>query len=192
MSNDLSDTFAIIHAEGAQGAVINNASGSRLDFWGNGIVPYVTPYEKNQISIDPSNLDLNVELSATEQEIIPRANSATLVKFDTKTGRSLLFDIRMSTGNPPPMASEVLDEHGQLAGYVAQAGKVFTRGLLKKVISALYGDQIIKTDVHLYIMLHTIKMICNLSSFLFCVYSTLIRKKHEKNLFHTIVFNFTP
>ncbi|MCX1849101.1 fimbria/pilus outer membrane usher protein, partial [Escherichia coli] len=73
LSNDLSDTFAIIHAEGAQGAVINNASGSRLDFWGNGIVPYVTPYEKNQISIDPSNLDLNVELSATEQEIIPRA-----------------------------------------------------------------------------------------------------------------------
>lgn len=69
---------------------------------------------------------MNVELSATEQEIIPRANSATLVKFDTKTGRSLLFDIRMSTGNPP-MASEVLDEHGQLAGYVAQAGKVFTR-----------------------------------------------------------------
>ncbi len=69
-------------------------------FWGNGVVPYVTPYEKNQISIDPSNLDLNVELSATEQEIIPRANSATLVKFDTKTGRSLLFDIRMSTGNP--------------------------------------------------------------------------------------------
>ncbi|WP_170739905.1 fimbria/pilus outer membrane usher protein, partial [Escherichia coli] len=34
LSNDLSDTFAIIHAEGAQGAVINNASGSRLDFWG--------------------------------------------------------------------------------------------------------------------------------------------------------------
>ncbi|MDW3433575.1 fimbria/pilus outer membrane usher protein, partial [Escherichia coli] len=140
LSNDLSDTFAIIHAEGAQGAVINNASGSRLDFWGNGIVPYVTPYEKNQISIDPSNLDLNVELSATEQEIIPRANSATLVKFDTKTGRSLLFDIRMSTGNPPPMASEVLDEHGQLAGYVAQAGKVFTRGLPEKGhLSVVWG-----------------------------------------------------
>ncbi|WP_411368762.1 hypothetical protein, partial [Escherichia coli] len=44
-----------------------------------------------------------------------------LVKFDTKTGRSLLFDIRMSTGNPPPMASEVLDEHGQLAGYHIKA-----------------------------------------------------------------------
>ncbi|MDM3758780.1 fimbria/pilus outer membrane usher protein, partial [Proteus mirabilis] len=98
LSNDLSDTFTIIHAKGAQGAVINNAPGSRLDFWGNGIVPYVTPYEKNQISIDPANLDLNVELSATEQEIIPRANSATLVTFNTQTGRSLLFDIRMPDG----------------------------------------------------------------------------------------------
>ena len=32
LSNDLSDTFTIVHAKGAQGAVINNASGSRLDF----------------------------------------------------------------------------------------------------------------------------------------------------------------
>lgn len=53
LSNDLSDTFAIIHAEGAQGAVINNASGSRLDFWGNGIVPYVTPYEKIKLASIP-------------------------------------------------------------------------------------------------------------------------------------------
>ncbi|MBB6652282.1 fimbria/pilus outer membrane usher protein [Proteus mirabilis] len=132
LSNDLSDTFTIIHAKGAQGAVINNAPGSRLDFWGNGIVPYVTPYEKNQISIDPTNLDLNVELSATEQEIIPRANSATLVTFNTQTGRSLLFDIRMPDGSTPPMASEVLDEHKQLVGYVAQAGRLFTRGLPKQ------------------------------------------------------------
>lgn len=132
LSNDLSDTFTIIHAEGAQGAVINNASGSRLDYWGNGIVPYVTPYEKNRISIDPYNLDLDVELSATEQEIIPRANSSTLVTFNTKTGKGLLFDIRMQDGNIPPMASEVFDKHGQLAGYVAQAGRLFTRGLPEK------------------------------------------------------------
>ncbi|MCN6976852.1 fimbrial biogenesis outer membrane usher protein [Escherichia coli] len=140
LSNDLSDTFTIVHAKGAQGAAINNASGSRLDFWGNGIVPYVAPYEKNQISIDPSDLDLNVELSATEQEIIPRANSATLVTFNTQTGESLLFNIRMPDGNTPPMAAEVLDQDGQLVGYVAQAGSLFTRGLPEKGhLSVVWG-----------------------------------------------------
>lgn len=147
---------------------------------------------KNQISIDPSDLDLNVELSATEQEIIPRANSATLVTFNTQTGESLLFNIRMPDGNTPPMAAEVLDQDGQLVGYVAQAGSLFTRGLPEKVISALYGDLIIKTDVHLHIMSHTIKLMYNLSAFLFSVYRAIIRKKHEKNLLYTIAFNFSP
>lgn len=192
LSNDLSDTFAIIHAEGAQGAVINNASGSRLDFWGNGIVPYVTPYEKNQISIDPSNLDLNVELSATEQEIIPRANSATLVKFDTKTGRSLLFDIRMSTGNPLQWLLKFWMNMDSWPDMSLRPGRYLPGDSLKKVISALYGDQIIKTDVHLYIMLHTIKMICNLSSFLFCVYSTLIRKNMKRIFFIPLFLILLP
>ncbi len=32
-SNDLGDTFTVIHADGAGGAVINNAPGNRLDPW---------------------------------------------------------------------------------------------------------------------------------------------------------------
>lgn len=129
LSNDLSDTFTIIHAKGAQGAIINNAPGSRLDYWGNGIVPYVTPYAKNHISIDPSHLPMNVELSATEQEIIPRANSATLVTFNTQIGHAILFDIKKSNGDTPPMAAEVFDEQEHLVGYVAQGGRFFARGL---------------------------------------------------------------
>lgn len=129
LSNDLSDTFAIIHAEGAGGATINNSPGNRLDSWGNGIVPSVTPYEKNAVSIDPGALPMNVELSATEQEIIPRANSATLVNFTTQSGDAMLFDIRMSDGSVPPMASEAFDSQGKSVGYVVQGGRLFARGL---------------------------------------------------------------
>lgn len=129
MSNDLSDTFAIIHAKGAGGAVINNSPGNRLDPWGNGIVPVVTPYEKNHIGIDPANLPMDVELSATEQEIIPVANSATMVTFTAQTGNSLLFDLMLSDGSAPPMAAEAFDNRGQLVGYVAQGGRLFARGL---------------------------------------------------------------
>ncbi len=69
----------------------------RVTGWtlGNGIVPYVTPYEKNYISIDPTALAADVELSATEREIIARANSTTMVTFTTKTGKAMLFDVKM-------------------------------------------------------------------------------------------------
>ncbi|ECG8572661.1 fimbrial biogenesis outer membrane usher protein [Salmonella enterica subsp. diarizonae] len=140
LSNELSDTFAIIHAEGAGGATINNAPGNRLDSWGNGIVPSVTPYEKNAVSIDPDALPMNVELSATEQEIIPRANSATLVNFTTKSGDAMLFEIRMSDGIVPPMASEALDNQGKSVGYVVQGGRLFARGLKEKgTIKVVWG-----------------------------------------------------
>ncbi|SUI38816.1 outer membrane fimbrial usher protein [Salmonella enterica subsp. enterica serovar Braenderup] len=129
LSNDLSDTFAIIHAKGASNAVIRNYPGARIDYFGNGIVPYVTPYEKNQISIEPSNLPLDVELSSTEQEIIPRANSATLIKINTENGKSSFFDLTMSDGSKPPMASEILDDTGKSVGYVAQGGRAFVRGV---------------------------------------------------------------
>lgn len=141
LSNDLSDTFAIIHAEGAGGATINNSPGNRLDSWGNGIVPSVTPYEKNAVSIDPDALPMNVELSATEQEIIPRANSATLVNFTTQSGEAMLFDIRMSDGSIPPVASEAFDAEGKSVGYVVQGGRLFARGLKDKgIIKVIWGQ----------------------------------------------------
>ncbi|HDC1420835.1 TPA: fimbrial biogenesis outer membrane usher protein [Salmonella enterica] len=129
LSNDLSDTFTIVHAKGAKGATINNAPGNRLDYWGNAIVPYVTPYEKNRISIDPTYLPPDTELSATEQEIIPRVNSATLVTFSTQTGNATLFYVKLSNGDIPPMAAEVFSEQGNSIGYIAQGGKLYTRGL---------------------------------------------------------------
>ncbi|EMW9312559.1 fimbrial biogenesis outer membrane usher protein [Salmonella enterica] len=140
LSNDLSDTFTIIHAEGAGGAVVNSAPGNRLDFWGNGIVPYVTPYEKNAVSIDPDGLPMNVELSATVQEIVPKANSATLVNFTTQTGPAMLFDIRLPDGDIPPMASEAINEKGNSVGWVAQGGRLFARGLAEQgIVKVIWG-----------------------------------------------------
>lgn len=71
---------------------------------------------------------MNVELSATEQEIIPRANSTTLVNFTTQSGEAMLFDIRMPDGSIPPMASEAIDAQGKSVGYVVQGGRLFARG----------------------------------------------------------------
>ncbi|WP_252341777.1 fimbria/pilus outer membrane usher protein [Escherichia coli] len=140
LSNDLSDTFTIIHAKGADGAIINNAPGNRLDWWGNGIVPYVTPYEINRVSIDPTNLPVNVELDATEQEIIPKANSATLVTFSTQAGNTMLFNIKLPGGDIPPMAAEAFNEQGQSVGYVTQGGRLFARGVTDKGrIDVLWG-----------------------------------------------------
>lgn len=129
LSNDLGDTFAIIHAKGATGAKINNSTGAYLDWFGNGIVPYVSPYYRNYVGIDPVKMKEDVEIEATGQEIIPRANSAILVKFNTKSGKVALFDVTLANGDVPPIAAEVFDQNDQHIGYVVQGGRIFVRGI---------------------------------------------------------------
>lgn len=142
LSHDIGDTFAIIHAKGAGGAKINNSNGVYLDRFGNGIVPYVSPYRTNYVGIDPTPVLDRVEVDATGQEIIPRANSAVLVEFKTKSGTVALFDVNLENGEVPPLAAEIFDQHNQHIGYVVQGGRVFVRGIAERgTLKVVWGSR---------------------------------------------------
>lgn len=141
LSNDLGDSFAIVNAKGAVGAKINNGNAARLDWFGNGIVPHTSPYQSNYIGIDPNNIPDDVEIEATGQEIIPRANSAVVVKFATKSGKNVLFDVSLADGSAPPLAAEVLNEQDELVGYVVQGGQIFVKGIPQSGrLRVVWGD----------------------------------------------------
>lgn len=141
LSNTMSDTFAIIHAEGASGAIIENNWGSELDMFGNGIVPYLSPYQLNQVSIDPSNLPLDVDLSSTSKQVIPRANSAVLVEFTTQSGKIVFFDLTLPNQDTPPMAAEAYDQNNSPIGIVVQGGRLYTRDIPNEgTIKVIWGN----------------------------------------------------
>ncbi|HJF73502.1 MAG TPA: fimbrial biogenesis outer membrane usher protein [Gallibacterium anatis] len=131
LSNDLGDNFAIIHAKGAKGALINSSIGNEIDYFGNGIVPYVEPYTINYIGLDGNNLPSSVELAATEQQVIPRANQALLINFATTAGSAVFFEIE-NKEQLPPLGTEVFDQNEKSIGVVAQGGKIYTRGIAEK------------------------------------------------------------
>ncbi len=128
LSNSLGDTFAIVHAKGARGAKVNGSNGNTIDFLGNGIVPYLEPYAVNSVGIDVSEIGDIVELSSTNQAVIPRANSAMLIDFGGKSGRAVFFAITGSS-NLPPLGTEVVDDQGQVVGIAAQGGQIYTRAI---------------------------------------------------------------
>lgn len=146
LSNDLGDSFAIIHAEGAKGALINGSIGNEIDYFGNGIVPYIEPYSVNYVGLDSNNLPDAVELSATEQQVIPRANQAILVDFATTVGSVVFFEIT-GTDTLPPLGTEVFDQNNQSIGVVAQGGKIYTRGIAKNgQLHISWGDKQCQAD----------------------------------------------
>ncbi|PRM15882.1 Outer membrane usher protein HtrE precursor [Haemophilus influenzae] len=137
------DSFAIIHAKGARGALVTaTGSGQRLDYFGNAIVPYTSPYSLNYIGIEPTDAPANIEFNSTEQQIVPRANSINVIDFGAKKNTMVLFNVTAPSGVILPMAAEAKDEKGNVVGYVGQGGVLFANHLTqsKGTLSVAWGS----------------------------------------------------
>ena len=111
------------------GARITNAAGVKIDGNGYAVVPYLTPYSLNTVALDPKGISMDVELKETSRQIAPRAGAVPLIRFATDTGRAALVRAPQADGTPLPFGAVVRDETGKEVGVVAQASKVFARGL---------------------------------------------------------------
>jgi outer membrane usher protein len=147
-SPSLGDTVAIVEANDAAGARLANGAGLRVDPWGHAVVSSLTPFARNQITIDPQGLPLNVELKSTMQMVAPTAGAILKVKFETEnTGRTVIIEATRADGEPLPFGAEVRDASGVTVGTVAQGGRILARGLkadngaLTIVLDAANGQQ---------------------------------------------------
>ncbi len=126
----LGETVALIEAKDAGGARITNSSGAALDSSGFGIVPYLSPYSRNRIELDPEGLSSDLELKTTSIESVPVAGSIVKIKFDTSKQNTVIINGHFADGKPLPFGAEVLNNTTQsLVGYVGQAGSIFARGV---------------------------------------------------------------
>jgi outer membrane usher protein len=129
LSQSVSDTFAIVEAKNAEGARINNSPGVKVDSRGYAVVPYLTPFSMNEVSIDPKGLSTDVELKETSQHVAPLAGAVPLLVFKTAYGRSAVIRARQAGDIPVPFGASVLDMDGKELGLIGQAGKLLARGL---------------------------------------------------------------
>lgn len=122
----LSETMALVEAEGAGGATVSN-NGIRLDDSGHALVTGLMPYRSNDVSLDPKGSSRNVELETTSQKVAPRYGAIVRMSYPTRNGTPTLFRIRHAEGEPIPVGAEVLDEHGRWLTLVGQGGRIFLR-----------------------------------------------------------------
>ncbi len=122
------DGFALIQADGAQGARIGYGSDVRIGRNGYALLPHVSPYRWNQIELDPSGLSMDVELLQTSQRVAPTAGSIVRVAFNATRERTLFIDATDALGQPLPFAARIEDETGRNYGAVGQGGVIQLRG----------------------------------------------------------------
>lgn len=120
-------TMVLVYAPDAAGAKVTNSTGLSVNKAGYAVVPYVTPYRLNDITLDPQEMSTNVELEETSQRIAPFAGAIAKVDFSTKTGYAIYINSKTVEGNNLPFAAQVFNATNETVGIVAQGSMVYLR-----------------------------------------------------------------
>ncbi|WP_426155053.1 fimbria/pilus outer membrane usher protein [Pseudomonas sp. TSRC2-2] len=121
------DTIGIVHAAGAENARVAGYPGLKVDGNGYAVIPYLRPYELNEVALDPIGSSLDVELEETSQQVAPRSGAVVKLNFETRQGESVLVRATLADGRPLPFGTEVSDDKGNPVGVVGQGGQLFAR-----------------------------------------------------------------
>lgn len=130
---NMGDTIALVQARGVDGVSVGYWPGVKTDFRGYTNLGYLTPYQENNISINPVTLPKNAEISQTSTRVVPTKGAVVLAKFDARIGGRLLLQLKRSDNKPIPFGSIASIEGETLStGVVGEDGKVYLTGVAKK------------------------------------------------------------
>ncbi|MGM3273877.1 fimbria/pilus outer membrane usher protein [Ralstonia sp. 24A2] len=128
-SQQMGDTVGIVHVPDAPGAGVGNGIGVKTDARGYAVVPYLSPYRRNEVTIDPKGLPLDVELKSASVTTVPTAGAVVRVVVPTSSGRTALIEAVRPDGQPLPFGVDVTNEAGEVIGVVGQASRLWVRGV---------------------------------------------------------------
>jgi outer membrane usher protein len=120
--------FAIVGAQGAQGAALFNGQGAKIDNAGYAILPSLTPYRENMVAIDYKGLPDTVDVLENQKVTVPRTGAAIAVDMKTIIGTPWIVIARDNKHSFLPIGTDLLDEQGSSQGVVGQRGMAFVRG----------------------------------------------------------------
>ncbi|MFV8984570.1 fimbria/pilus outer membrane usher protein [Serratia fonticola] len=127
----LGETIALVKAPGAGGTGVNNQTGVKTDWRGYAIVPYVSPYRKNQVQLNTETLADDVEVELTSQNVVPTRGAVVRANFQANVGQRILMTLLRQGGAPVPFGATVSDPAQKTAqGFiVGDGGQVYLTGM---------------------------------------------------------------
>ncbi|WP_097164941.1 fimbria/pilus outer membrane usher protein [Enterobacter sp. CC120223-11] len=133
LSQSLGTSMALVSAPGAGGVSVMSG-GVRTDGRGYAVVPYLSPYQKNMVTLNPATLPEDVDLPQSSANVYPTKGAVVVAKFSPRTGYQALITLTRA-GEPIPFGTLVtLAKQGgeTSSGIVGDAGQVYLSGLPEK------------------------------------------------------------
>lgn len=130
----MSETIVLVRAEGASGVGVNNQTGVKTDWRGYAIMPYASPYRKVNVRLNSETLPDNVDLTLTDQNVVPTRGAVVRANFNANVGLRALMTLQKADGTPVPFGAMVTDPAQKTAqGFiVGDAGQVYLTGMAQR------------------------------------------------------------
>lgn len=137
----LGETVALVQVKDTPNVGVLNAPGTLTNDKGYALVPYVTPYRKNRVALDTSELDNNTDIAEGVTNVVPRRGAVVKTSFVASRSEKVLLDVRLQDGKLPPFGTVVTDEKGASVGVVGQAGQVLLSVGESKIYRMKWGKK---------------------------------------------------
>lgn len=92
-SQPLGETMALVKADDASDVKVNNSTGIYTDSKGFAVVPWVTPYRRNSLTLDSSTLNSQTDILNDTSTVVPTKGALALAEYPTKTGYKAMFHL---------------------------------------------------------------------------------------------------
>ncbi|HHQ4306971.1 TPA: fimbria/pilus outer membrane usher protein [Serratia fonticola] len=140
----LGNSVAVVSAPGAGGVEVMNG-GIRTDSRGYALVPYLSAYQHNSISLNPATLPDDVDMTNSSINVYPTKGAVVMANFATRIGYQALVTLRLNEGVIPfgtVVTVETGDSKENNTGIVGDAGQVYLSGLPEKgMLTAKWGKE---------------------------------------------------
>ena len=137
LGQPVQDAFAIVHIPEGNDIKVQNGRGIYTDRFGNAIVPGLTAYRHNSITVNTQDRE-DVDIEAATQDIVPTRGAVVSANFDARVGRRGLITLLYQTKPVPFGATVALDNATAIVG---DDGEVYLTGLNgPTAFSVQWGD----------------------------------------------------
>lgn len=126
LGRNLGDTMSIIEAPGAENTKIRGWGSIETDWRGRAFIGYLSPYQNNDISLDPSSLPLDSSLDITTNSVIPTTGAIVKTTYNVKKGKKVMLTLKKSNGDAVPFGAIVTVMDGdQNTSIVGDNGQLY-------------------------------------------------------------------
>lgn len=114
-SRHIDSSFAVVRMPGFSDVRVyaENQQVARTNSKGNALIPRLRPYERNQISIEQSDLPLDAKIKGLNMDVYPYYRSGVMLNFPVTRTREAFFSLVQNTGTPLPVGAIVTNEKGE-------------------------------------------------------------------------------